>query len=318
MKDLSVALNAIALTNPSTDGEQLIELLPAGNDVIGRDGRKWSKPNPQMIVDSFAANAADLPIDVEHATEHKAPNGEPAPAVGWVKQLSVREDGALMGLVAWNATGKALLDDKAYRYVSPVFIFNKANNQIVKLTSVGLTNQPNLYLTALNHQQIPQEDAMSLKDIAKALGLPEDASTEAVLAATQKAVNSAHTPSLDKFVPRTDYAGMEQRALNAEQKLNQHLQAQTEAMITTAVDDAIAAGKIAPASKDYHLAACRAEGGLERFSVFVASAPVLTQTAINSQVPPAQGSTTQLTPEEKAICSQMGIAEDAFLKAKGV
>jgi phage I-like protein len=35
-------------------------------------------------------------------------------------------------------------------------------------------------------------------------------------------------------------------------------------------------------------------------------------------VPPAQGSTTQLTPEEKAICSQMGIAEDAFLKAKGV
>lgn len=159
---------------------------------------------------------------------------------------------------------------------------------------------------------------MSLKDMAKLLGLPEDASSDAVLAATQKAVNAANTPSLDKFVPRTDYAGMEQRALNAEQKLNQHLQAQTEAMITTAVDDAIVAGKIAPASKDYHLAACRSEGGLERFTAFIASAPVLTQTAINSQVPPAQGNQSTLTPEEKAICSQMGLSEDAFLKAKGV
>jgi phage I-like protein len=60
------------------------------------------------------------------------------------------------------------------------------------------------------------------------------------------------------------------------------------------------------------------DGGLERFVAFVASAPVLTQTAINSQVPPAQGNQTTLTPEEKAICSQMGLSEDAFLKSKGV
>jgi flagellar motility protein MotE (MotC chaperone) len=65
----------------------------------------------------------------------------------------------------------------------------KDNNQIVRLTSVGLTNQPNLYLTALNHQQIPQEDDMPLKNVAKTLGLPEDASSDAVLAATQKAFN---------------------------------------------------------------------------------------------------------------------------------
>jgi phage I-like protein len=111
---------------------------------------------------------------------------------------------------------------------------------------------------------------------------------------------------------------MEQRALNAEQKLAQQAQAQIDKAINSVIDDAIAAGKIAPASKEYHLAACRVEGGLERFTAFVASAPVLTQTAINSQVPPAQGSQTQLTPEEKAICSQMGLSEDAFLKSKGV
>lgn len=314
MKHLLIALNSVELKNQGG----WYALIPPGQQIIGRDGRRFTNPNPQIIIDQFTANGADLPVDIEHATELKAPNGEPAPAYGWIKAVRVSDTGAIEGFIEWTEQGQSVVDSKQYRYLSPVFYFSKDNNAIIKLTSAGLTNQPNLYLTALNHQQILQEDAMSLKDIAKALGLPEDASPEAVLAATHKAVNSAHTPSLDKFVPRTDYASMEQRALNAEQKLNQHLQAQTEAMITTAVDDAIAAGKIAPASKDYHLAACRVDGGLERFTTFVASAPVLTQTAINSQVPPAQGSTTQLTPEEKAICSQMGIAEDAFLKAKGV
>jgi len=318
MKHLLIVLNSVELNSQGG----WYALIPPGQQIIGRDGRRFTNPNPQIIIDQFALNGADLPVDIEHATELKAPQGEPAPAYGWIKEVRVSDIGAIEGRIEWTDQGQAIVDSKQYRYLSPVFYFSKDNNAIIKLTSAGLTNQPNLYLTALNHQldhqPIPQEDAMSLKDIAKALGLSEDASTEAVLAATHKAVNSAHTPSLDKFVPRTDYAGMEQRALNAEQKLNQHLQAQTEAMITTAVDDAIVAGKIAPASKDYHLAACRVDGGLERFTAFVASAPVLTQTAINSQVPPAQGTTTQLTPEEKAICSQMGLSEDVFLKSKGV
>jgi len=313
MKHLLIALNSVELNNQGG----WYALIPPGQQIIGRDGRRFTNPNPQNIIDQFTANGADLPVDIEHATELKAPNGEPAPAYGWIKAVRVSDAGAIEGFIEWTEQGQAIVDSKQYRYLSPVFYFSKDNNAIIKLTSAGLTNQPNLYLTALNHQ-IPQEDDMPLKNVAKTLGLPEDASSDAVLAATQKAVNSATTPSLDKFVPRADFATMEQRALNAEQKLAQQAQAQIDKAINSVVDDAIAAGKIAPSSKDYHLAACRVEGGLERFTAFVASAPVLTQTAINSQVPPAQGNQTTLTPEEKAICSQMGLSEDAFLKSKGV
>ncbi len=314
MKHLLIALNSVELKNQGG----WYALIPPGQQIIGRDGRRFTNPNPQLIIDQFTANGADLPVDIEHATELKAPQGEPAPAYGWIKAVRVSDAGAIEGFIEWTEQGQAIVDSKQYRYLSPVFYFSKDNNAIIKLTSAGLTNQPNLQLTALNHQQIPQEDDMSLKAMAKLLGLPEDASADAVLAATQKAVNSAATPSLDKFVPRADYSAMEQRALNAEQKLATAAQAQIDKAINTAVDDAIAAGKIAPSSKDYHLNACRADGGLGRFTAFVASAPVLTQTAINSQVPPASGNTTQLNPEEKAVCSQMGIAEDAFLKSKGV
>lgn len=314
MKHLLIALNSVELNNQGG----WYALIPPGQQIIGRDGRRFTNPNPQIIIDQFTANGADLPVDIEHATELKAPHGEPAPAYGWIKEVRLSDTGAIEGLIEWTEQGQAMVDSKQYRYLSPVFYFSKDNLAIIKLTSAGLTNQPNLYLTALNHQQIPQEDDMSLKDMAKLLGLPEDASSDAVLAATQKAVNAANTPSLDKFVPRADFATMEQRALNAERALAQQAQAQFDAKITTAVDDAIAAGKIAPSSKDYHLAACRVDGGLERFTAFVASAPVLTHAAINSQVPPAQGNQTTLTPEEKAICSQMGLSEDAFLKSKGV
>ena len=65
-----------------------VKLIPTGDIqddkawIEGRDGRTWVNDNPQGIVDAFEANGADLPIDVEHATELKASNGDPTPTVG--------------------------------------------------------------------------------------------------------------------------------------------------------------------------------------------------------------------------------------------
>ena len=312
MRLLSVALNSIDLVN--NQGWYL--LLPAGH-VVGRDGRNWINQNPQVVVQAFTTNSADLPVDIEHSTELKAPQGEPSPAVGWIKQLRVSGTGGVEALIEWTDAGKQLVDSKAYRYMSPVFVFNASSKEVVRLTSVGLTNQPNLYLPALNHNQKYQEDDMSIAAIALALGLSADASEKEVLAATHKAMNAVNTPPLDKFVPNTDYKAMEQRALNAEQKLQAINTAQKDAEITSAVEAAIVAGKIAPASKDYHIAACRVEGGLDRFNAFVTSAPSITITAINSQQP-TQGSAIALSDVEKAICQQMGISEADFAKSKGV
>ena len=64
---------------------QWIQLLPAGEVIEGRDGRTWKNPVPQNVF--HASNASDqaIPVDVEHSTELKAPQGDEAPAQGWIE-----------------------------------------------------------------------------------------------------------------------------------------------------------------------------------------------------------------------------------------
>lgn len=279
-KDTQAALNSIEIGGENGALAQWVELVPAG-PVVGRDGRSWNNAEPQGIITAFVEGNVDLPVDLEHSTELKAPKGEPAPAVGWVKELEDR-GGAIWGWVEWNATGRELVEGKQYRYLSPVILYNKDDGLIVGLLSVGLTNRPNLHLQALNNQQgrVDAKEPTMLKKILAALGLPEDATEATALNAIgvlqtdlQTARNSAQTPSLDKFVPRADFEAALNRATTAEAKLAQGERERLEADIETALNQALTEGKIAPASKEFYAATCRAEGGLEQFKQFLASAP---------------------------------------------
>ncbi len=299
-----VALNAIAVLEADGQAPEWICLIPAG-DVIGRDGRGWVNDRPDLVLDAFASNAMDLPLDMEHATELKATQGDPAPAVGWIKELQNR-GGQIWGHVEWTEAGRNAVESKAYRYVSPVIVFERASKRVVALTSVGLTNRPNLYLSALNGR----EENMDLKRLLAALGLPETASIDEALAVvgklkadSEKALNS--TPSLDKFVPRADHDAALVRALNAEQKLTALNQAAQEEKIDAAITQALSEGKITPATKDYHKAQCAQEGGLERFAEYCKAAPVIGDPSrIDGKRPEDQGKA--LNAEEQRIAEMFG------------
>nr|WP_321464277.1 phage protease [uncultured Desulfobulbus sp.] len=147
-KTTTAALNTTTIT---PDGDQVpawVELIPTG-EVIGRDGRHWTNNNPQRIIQAFQNGRVDLPVDIEHSTELKAKQGDPAPAMGWVNELRVM-NGAIWGRVDWNRSGHQLITTRQYRYLSPVLVCSKTNGAIVALSSVGLTNRPNLHLRALN------------------------------------------------------------------------------------------------------------------------------------------------------------------------
>ena len=305
-----------------------VELIPSGLDVIGRDGRTWVNNSPQSVVDAFRSNGADLPIDIEHSTELKAPNGEPAPAMAWIKALKVREGGAIWGLVEWNCEGSWLVESKQYRYLSPVFTFDKESGRILRLLSAGLTNNPNLHLTALNQRQHSQpnnqgEQQMALAlAIATALGLSADATEEQGVAAInrlnsdkQTALNSAQNPSIEKFVPRADHDAALNRAEAAETKLKEHEQTALNQEIETELSNALKVGVITPSTIDYHRACCQQKGGLDRFKEFAKSAPEIGgDSGLDSKQPKATNGT--LSDEEKAACRAMGMDEDEYKQAK--
>ncbi len=330
-KTLKIALNIRLPEDGTLPG--WVELIPAGDLVVGRDGRKWINPTPDQVVTAFDSNGADLPIDWEHATEKKAPQGEPAPAAGWIKEMEVR-DGAIWGRIEWTDKGTDDVENKRYRYLSPVFVFTRQERRIVRLTSAGLTNQPNLHLTALNSEslisellnqeetQIKEKGMDLLKAICQALGLTDGTTDEQALAKVKDlkgdlatAQNRAETPSLEKFVPRGDYDAVTTRATNAEQKLKEQETKTLGDEIDTAINQALTDGKITPASKDYHTAQCRTEGGLDRFKEFAKAAPAMAQDTDlkDKDLNQNKGS---LTTEDKAVCQQLGIPEDEYLKSK--
>ena len=144
-RNVGIALNGVAL---AANLPERVELVPAG-EVKGRDGRRWVNDNPLSILERFALQGADLPVDIEHSTELRAPKGEPAPAAGWVHRLEV-VNGAVWGAINWNDTGRSLVGGKQYRYLSPVILYAPGTGRIAGLSSVALTNRPNLHLPALN------------------------------------------------------------------------------------------------------------------------------------------------------------------------
>lgn len=129
-----------------------IELIPREGTITGRDGRTFLHDQPGGIIKEFNQGKVDLPIDLEHSTQLKAPNGEPALAVGWIKKLTMSPYGAVWGAIEWNQKGRELIEAKAYRYISPVFAIESGSKRIIKLISAGLTNKPNLFIPALNSE----------------------------------------------------------------------------------------------------------------------------------------------------------------------
>lgn len=321
--------------NATGSAPEWIEVLPAGPDIKGEDGRAWRMSDPARVV---AMTRAKLPIvlDYEHASELKGPKGEEAPAAGWINDLEVRE-GAVWARVEWTPRAANMVANREYRFVSPVFRFS-ATKEVLRLDSVGLVNQPNLKMTALcregagaadhaaDDQPATKDDTMTPeqhKALCRKLGLADEASVDAIMTAVgklqadeQSARNRAETPSLEKFVPRADFDAIKAKAETAEQALNRIQTERTEAEIAALVDDAVKAGKVTPASKDFYVSMCR-KGGADEFKKFIASAPVLTGVSQLAGTQPGGASGDGLSDDEKAVCRAMGLTEEAFKKARG-
>lgn len=314
---ISQPLQGIALNLQSGAAPDWVQLLPADGSITGRDGRRWTMPNPDAVVAAFNAASQKPHIDIEHSTQHLGAKGHPAPAVGWFEAVEMRADG-LWGRVDWTEEGRNAVASRAYRYLSPVFRFNRSTGEIATIVSAGLTNNPNLDMAALNAAE-EKDDATMDTAVLEALGLNANASTaDAVVAITKlkgdrdTALNAAQTPDPEKFVPKADH----DLALNRIKTFEEADKAREDEAINAAVDAAIEAGKIAPAQRDDCIAICQAEGGLDRFNAIVGAAAKITGgTSLDGKTPGA--GKTALTAEELAVCQAGGMSEEDFIAAKG-
>jgi len=294
-----------------------VEIIPATPD--GRDGRAWTLDDPATVAAETLADGQPVPVDWEHATEIKAPQGEEAPAAGWIEELQAR-NGALWGRVAWTPRATEQISRREYRFLSPAILYEADSRRIRRISSVALTNKPNFALPALNREA----PSMTLPlAVCTALGLAADASEaqavekiDALKGDLTTALNRAETPPLEKFVPRADYDAALNRATVAEATLAGERRVKLDADIDAAINGAMQAGKITPATKGFYTGLCRRDGGLDEFRKFLDAAPVVLSPAavVTGQAKTAIAADGDLL---KAECSQQWNADESLRKEFG-
>ena len=155
-----VALHATAEAAPP----EWIQLLPPGT-FSGTDGR-----GPYHVADAddlirVSMAAGKLPIDENHSTDLAAPRGGESPARAWIVDLANRGDdpraGGIWGRVEWTQSGTALMADKSYRGISPVFTHARGG-RVTRILRAALTNTPNLTQLASLHARISAEERAKL------------------------------------------------------------------------------------------------------------------------------------------------------------
>lgn len=310
------ALLALAAEGTAPDW---VQLVPAG-ESRAVDGRTFRLDDPAAVIAASMEAGLDLPIDWEHAQDRRAGDGGTAPAAGWIVELAER-GGAIWGRVQWTERGRASVEGREYRYVSPSMLQHRQTGRVLRIVGAGLVNRPALVMPALARQSTSKEPDDMDKDLLAALGLGPEASKADALEAVgtlkgdlQTARARAQTPSLDRFVPRADYDAVVARAETAETTLADRDSETREAEIAALVDGAVTAGKIAPANRGFYVATAREEGGLERLKTFVESAPqVVAKSGLDDREPPGG---SPLTDAETVVCRQLGMTEEDFAKAR--
>ena len=127
------------------DGEaapEWIRIVPIGAFPNHHDGaHEITAAHVQEMVANFTAHSVDLLFDVDHESLYGNSR-----AAGWSDAVEAREDGLYCRFPVFTPTGQAHVDNRDYRYFSPVYVLNALDKQGkeigARVLSVALTNTP--------------------------------------------------------------------------------------------------------------------------------------------------------------------------------
>ncbi|QFQ88260.1 hypothetical protein F8A10_12140 [Paracoccus kondratievae] len=326
--------NICAAVAVPADPAEWIELMPVGEFRLG-DGRArlaLRLDDPETVIRTSLASAAGgiLPIDFDHRSFAKQ-GEQDSRAAGWITGMKA-EGGRIMASVEWTAEGRAALEGRSYRFLSPVFK-NRKDGQVVLIEGAGLVNIPALpQLRQLASKEISMDP---IEQIAGVLGLaadkPEDivarvtalATAETQLASITKAAGvegedavtqicaklAEKAPDPGAFVPMATFQEVQTQLASLQKDVSKD-------KADAALERAREAGKLTPAMEEW--ATQLASKDLASFESWAASAPVMVELGtrkLAGKQPPAP-SPDKLTDIELQMASAMGVSEEDFLATR--
>lgn len=147
-----------------TEAPEYIRVLPLGYISSEKGDFLVDSESFRMMKEHMEHRAVDIVIDYEHQTLRDVQ----APAGGWIKELALKSDG-IFAKVEWTKRAKDYLQNREYRYLSPVVMVRKKDRKASQIHSVALTNTPaiNGMMPIVNSVKPLLETNQQLDDIQK-------------------------------------------------------------------------------------------------------------------------------------------------------
>lgn len=337
----AIAALSVDLTGSATPPREF-RLLPYGRfkaaDGSGRpvevpEGWLLDRQSAAVLAATFNVRSDARVIDFEHQTLHAETNGKPAPAAGWIGKLEARDDGLYAVGVEWTAAAATMIAGKQYRYISPVFSYDKRTGRVLAVAHAALTNFAGLdgltdlaAMTARAAKFFPAvqpEKEPPMKELLKALGLSETA-TEAEALAALAALKTNHqgelvalkgaAPDPAKFVEVATLSAVQGELATARTELAGLKAEKHTAEVDKVVTAALTAGKLTPATEAW--ARSLGKSDLAALTAYVEAAPVVVkpgETQSGGKKPEGSGG-TNLSDAQLAVCRQMGVSPEDYAK----
>lgn len=329
-------------------------LFPMGDTALrgqGKTIRLVDQAHARDVITASRANAgaANIPVDYDHQLVFAAGKGAggsggggQAPAAGWIDPATLQADAAgIWADVQWTQAAAARLAAREYRYVSPSF-FAAKDGRLLAIAHLSLVNYPaitDLPAVAAALDAAPFDTASAtnpetpnMQKIATALGLPADASEEAILAAIAKmtappagmataaaalglgadatvdqiitaAASVSATPDPTKFVPIAALQDTAARLAALETERHDRL-------LTAAAE----AGKITPALRPWAAELLKKDEAA--FTAFVAAATPIVTAGAHLNGPAVEQNAHGLTADEIQTAAAFGLTPEEYAAAK--
>ena len=200
-------------------------------------------------------------FDFNHMTLNKSATPEQKAAAGWITKFEFVSGLGLVALTRFTEKALKLIEEKAFRFVSPVFTLpvTKAS-RIIQST---LTNTPHInfpvdpILAAERGLTFGDEDkkdttkkgTKKMKGVAKLLGLQADASEEAILEAMSGRIAAEKSSSDEVGTLKAERDAFEAAKTAAEDSVAKLEATAADAKIEGALNDAQQGGRIAKAER---------------------------------------------------------------------
>jgi phage I-like protein len=340
---------AVAAFAAQTSGEATryeLPVLPAGPDSQPVDGRPTLFHDNAALAAAFNAKGRKIPLDVGHLTMWDGA----APAVGWVTEMFVKEDGSLWGYTELNADGQKLIDGKLFGFTSPTVrvLDVDAGWMVSGFVSLALTNSPALEMSANFSEDTAEEDEaeVATAEAAVAALTSTEATTEtapaapeaaAALAAEPAADVAALTASVATLTAERDSALAQVASLTANTAtLSAQVALFTEQIaaltaerdaarsdlaaftakgeadaIQAAIDEANVSGTAYPFEREM-LTTYGVSHGLEKLKAYLSARPAFSSTTAATAAP-----ATDVPAEVQAYLARHNLPLDAYLRGRG-